>query len=130
MKWIQHATPATYRAAIQDERNSGRMPPAWLLWGMIEGNGWSLLQPFDQLAVFPNKGSLGGVGDPAREHEPFVILRLWRSWATRKHRTHFERTIGRFYWGLVWRRSWGLRIRWSLLNPDVFVDADGQRVHL
>lgn len=132
MKLLQRADRDAYRAIIVDERAQGRLPIAMLTFGNIFGHGWGFLQPWAQLAVFPNKGTHAGVGDPERLHEPFWILRLRPTWTRAKHRNMDWEIEGRFWLGLAWRKSWGYRRLWRvipiwrfrpcLLDPDIVKD--------
>ncbi len=128
MRLIIHAIPERYRTEILDPANQGRLPLAWVTWGHLEGHGWGFLHPWAQLALFPGKGKWGADTDPDQVHEPFLLVRFWTYWGRHRHRCHASETVGRFARGLVWRRKWGYRPRLALLDPDVWVDADGGRV--
>lgn len=131
MKLLQRANNKTYRKAISDEANGGRLPIARLIIGNIEGHGWGFLHPWDQIAVFPSKGTPGGFRDPMRHHERFWILRLSCRHMSLRHRNHDYDIEGRYWQGLVWRESMGpwwkpWRAKRKMLSPDI-VTYDPQK---
>lgn len=131
MRLIQRATDSSYREAIQHEENQGRFPIAFLTCGYVSGLGWGFLRPWEQLQLFPEKGTLGGVEHADRHHQRFWILRVWPIRTSAKHPRHSWEIEGRYWEGLVWRHSWGKRFgiwraRRAFLDPDI-VTHDPQR---
>lgn len=132
MQLIMRATNANYRRVITDAANEGRLPMARFTFGYIKGLGWGFLHPWEQQAIFPGKGTLSGIGDPLREHEPFFILRVSSLLAAFKHANQ-DYIIEGYYWhGWVWRKSWGKRwgfwprFRYALLDPDPVTHDPGK----
>lgn len=114
--WVR-VTPSAYRKLIKKASNMGRFPIARVIYGYIGGRGWGFLNPWEQLAIFPNKGTLAGISDPARRHERFAIARVFPTWRTERHPNHEDPVTGRYWWGLAWRASWD-KPRLVLLDPD------------
>lgn len=128
MRLVIHATNTTYHEFIADERNHGRLPLAWLTFGDINGLGWGFLHPWAQQAIFPHKGTLAGIGDWRRYHEPFLLLRLWPTWCDKRHPNHEHYIEGRYWHGIAWRKGWGWRPRRVLLDYDLItVDEQFRR---
>lgn len=132
MRWILRASDRSYRQAIQDEANQGRLPLARLTFGYVSGHGWGFVHPWEQKALFPAKGKVAGIGNPLRHHEPFWILRIRTTQASFKHPNH-DYSIEGWYWhGWVWRASWGKRwgfwprAKWALLDPDIVTYDPGK----
>ena len=132
MRWLFRATNASYRATIADEASEGRLPFARVMFGNLSGHGWGFLHPWEQKALFPEKGTPPGVMSPLRRHEPFIILRVSSLLAAFKHANH-SYTIEGYYWhGRVWRKSWGKRwgfwprFRYALLDPDPVTHDPGK----
>ncbi len=124
MRLVIRVSDKVYRDHIQVDANEGNLPLAWLLHGHIVGHGWGFLRPWAQQAIFPLKGSYGGIDHPDRKHEPFWILRLWPRRTVATHKNQIWAIEGRYWWGLVWRKSWGKRrgiwrARWAFLDPDI-----------
>ena len=55
--------------------SQGRILLARFTWGHISGLGWGFLHPWQQLALFPDKGTQAGIGHPDRFHERFFSAR-------------------------------------------------------
>lgn len=137
MRWILRASDRSYRQAIQDPGNEGRLPLARLTFGCVSGYGWGFVHPWEQQALFPGKGNVAGIGNPLRHHEPFWILR-WRracpatSPVSFKHPNHDYFIEGWYWYGWVWRAVWGKRwgfwprARWKLLDPDIVTHDPGK----
>lgn len=128
MKLLLRATDTSYRAAIGDEANQGRLPLARLTYGLVTGIGWGFLHPWAQQALFPAKGTPFGIGHPDRPHERFILVRLRPTVRKVKHPRHAYAIEGRFWEGLAWRAKWGKRFgvprfRRVLLDPDR-IDSD------
>lgn len=117
MKPFVRVTPSAYRRLIKQSRNMGRFPVARVIYGYIDGQGWGFLNPWEQLAIFPNKGTPAGVSDPARRHERFAIARVFPTWRTERHPNQEDPVTGRYWWGLAWRARWE-KPRLVLLDPD------------
>jgi hypothetical protein len=127
MKLRIRVNSQSFRAYIADEANAGRIPIARLKHGYVIGRGWGFLHPWEQQAIFPQKGTPAGWNTSARVHEPFWILRLWPTWCAARHRNHDYDIEGRYWHGLVWRQSWGWRRRWGINLPNArraFLDPD------
>lgn len=118
MRLIIRASDEAYSKHIQNEDNAGRLPLAWITWGSITGRGWGFLGPWTQQAIFPHKGKPGSGSVPGRLHEPFLVVCFRRRWGFAHHRNHAHEILGRFGYGLVWRKSWGFRPRWARLDPE------------
>lgn len=134
MKWIIRASDKSYRAAIAHEANEGRLPIARLTFGFVTGHGWGFVHPWEQKALFPAKGTINSFNHPRSKHERFIIWRVWPTdWLMEfKHPNHGYYIAGRYWWGWVWRESWGYRLwfwprfRWALLDPDIVTNDPGK----
>lgn len=118
-----HATPETYRHAITDPDNMGRLPVARFTWGFVEGLGWAFLPPWAQLAVFPEKGTRAGIGHPHRQHDRFFVRALAPVEGWMRHPRAEWSVQGRYWEGIAWRASWGREIRRVLLDPDIVYES-------
>lgn len=122
MRLICRVTDLRYRRVIRNANNHGRFPAAWLTFGHVSGHGWGFVQPWAQIALFPEKGSPADyTRNPARKHQPFCLLRLWPTWRSERHRNHGHPVEGRYWWSLAWRRPWR-RPRLVLLDPTQLKD--------
>ena len=132
MRWLFRATDESFRKAIRNERNEGRVPMARLIYGYVSGHGWGFLRPWEQQALFPEKGTVGGVGHPDRHHQRFWILRLKPTQRRLRHRNHDYFIEGRYWHALVWRSGWGYRWRYlwrwrrAIVDPDMVTDDPGK----
>lgn len=99
-----------------------RVPLARLTFGLVSGFGWGFLRPWQQLAVFPEKGTPAGIGHRHRHHERFWIRALVPHDGTERHPRHSWTVTGRYWEGVAWRASWRYP-RMVLLDPDI-ITAD------
>lgn len=113
---------SSYARIAADHFGDGRYPIAMVTRGYVKGHGWGFLQPWAQIAVFPEKGTEEGAYHPHRQHEAFAIVRVYPVWMTARHRNHEEEVGGRYWWGMVTRASWP-RPRVCLLDPDKVRDV-------
>lgn len=117
MRAFVRVRPSAYQWLVRDAKAAGRFPIARVIYGYLPGRGWGFLNPWEQLAMFPEKGTQAGIGHPARRHERFAIARVFPTWRTERHPNQEEPITGRFWWGLAWRASWP-EPRLVLLDPD------------
>ncbi len=120
-----HVTDYTYRQVIGDPASEGRVPHARLVWGNVSGSGWGFLRPWEQIALFPEKGTLAGIRSPARAHEEFIIRYLEPFADALRHPRHLHPITGRYWHGIVWRSSWK-GWRRSVLDPDIVIEDPNQ----
>ncbi len=123
MRFRLKVTPSSWRKVAAHQDGDGRYPLAWMTYGYVKGHGWGFLQPWAQVAIFPEKGTEAGAGHPHRKHESFAIVRVFPVWMTAKHRNHDDPVSGRYWWGLAMRASW-LKPRLVLLDPDKIRPVD------